>query len=107
MRGRQPNPRGESLTSRQKRVFAIVGGLVIALVAGLGAWAIVGPDSYGQSSHGCVNVVEPSGTGGAVLHQCGEAARVMCRNAFAHHSKLDLLTRPQCRLAGLGPPQKS
>jgi len=30
----------------------------------------------------------------------------MCRDAFAHHSKLDLLTRPQCRLAGLGPPQK-
>jgi hypothetical protein len=39
-----------------------------------------------------------------VLHQCGDAARAMCRTAFAHHSKLDLLTRPQCRLAGLGPP---
>ena len=106
MRGRQPNPRGESLTPRQKRVFAIVGGLVVILVAGIGAWAVLGPDSYGRSSDGCVNVVEPSSTGGAVLHQCGDAARVMCRNAFARHSKLDLLTRPQCRLAGLGPPQK-
>jgi hypothetical protein len=103
MRGRQPNPRGETLTSRQKRVFAIVGGLLIVLVAGAGAWAALGPDKYGRSSHGCVNVVEPSSTGGAVLHQCGDAARAMCRSAFAHHSKLDLLTRPQCRLAGLGP----
>jgi hypothetical protein len=49
-------------------------------------------------------VVEPSSTGGAVLHQCGDAARAMCRSAFAHRTKLDLLTRPQCRLAGLGPP---
>ena len=106
MRGRQPNPRGESLTPRQKRVFAIVGGLLIVLVAGVGAWSALGPDSYGRSSNGCVNAVEPSSTGGAVLHQCGDAARAMCRDAFAHHSKLDLLTRPQCRLAGLGPPQK-
>jgi hypothetical protein len=85
-------------------MFAIVGGLVVILVAVIGAWAVLGPDRYGQSSHGCVNVVEPSSTGGAVLHQCGDAARAMCRSAFAHHSKLDLLTRPQCRLAGLGPP---
>lgn len=103
VRGRQPNPRGESLTARQKRVFAIVGGLLIVLAAGAGVWAAVSPGSYGRSSHGCVNVVEPSSTGGAVLHQCGSAARVLCRGAFAHHSKLDLLTRPQCRLAGFGP----
>jgi hypothetical protein len=104
MRGRQPNPLGESLTARQRRVFAIVGGLLIVLAAGAGVWAAASPGSYGRSSHGCVNVVEPSSTGGAVLHQCGGAARAMCRGAFAHRSRLDLLTRPQCRLAGLGPP---
>ena len=104
MRGRQPNPRGESLTPRQKRVFAIVAGLLIVLVAGVGAWAARSPGSYGRSSHGCINVVTPSSTGGAVLHQCGDAARAICRSAFAHHARLDLLTRPQCRLAGLGPP---
>jgi hypothetical protein len=27
----------------------------------------------------------------------------MCKAAFAHDDKLSLLTRPQCRLAGLGP----
>jgi hypothetical protein len=26
----------------------------------------------------------------------------MCKRAFAGHDKVSLLTRPQCRLAGLG-----
>jgi hypothetical protein len=103
MRGRHPNPRGESLTRRQKRVFVIVGCLVLLIVAGLSVWATAGPDRYGRSGNGCVNVVEPSSTGGAVLHQCGPAARALCRSAFSHTTRLDLLTRPQCRLAGLGP----
>jgi hypothetical protein len=47
--------------------------------------------------------LEPSSTGGAVLHACGSDAQVMCRRAFTQHSKLALLTRPQCRLAGLAP----
>ena len=106
MRGRQPNPTGESLAPRQKRVFAIVAGLLIVLMAGAGAWATVGKGKYERSSHGCINVVEPSSTGGAMLHQCGASARAICRSAFAHDSKVDLLTRPQCRLAGLGPPQQ-
>jgi hypothetical protein len=101
MKGRQPNPRGESLTPRQKRVFAVVGSLLIVLAAGVGAWAALSPGSYGRSGNGCVNVVEPSSTGGAVLHQCGSAARALCRSAFTRHGKLDLLIRPQCRLAGL------
>jgi len=104
MRGRQPNPFGESLTSRQKRVLAIVAALLIVVAAGAGAWAAISPGSYGRSSNGCVNIVEPSSTGGAVLHQCGSKARALCRGAFAHSTKLDLLTRPQCRLAGLAPP---
>jgi hypothetical protein len=104
MRGRQPNPRGESLTARQKRVFVIVGALLIVLAASVSAWAALSPGSYGRSANGCVNVVEPSSTGGAVLHACGSKAQSLCLHAFAHHSKLDLLTRPQCRLAGIAPP---
>jgi len=104
MRGRQPNPHGEALTAHQKRVFVIVGGLLIGMVAGLGAWAALSNGSYGRSADGCVTVVEPSSMGGAVLHACGSDARAMCRQAFTQHSKLDLLTRPQCRLAGIAPP---
>ena len=103
MRGRQPNPRGESLTPRQKRVFVIVRA---ACAGPRGRPQRVGgdqPGSYGRSSHGCVSVVEPSSTGGAILHQCGAAARALCRSAFSHATRLDLLTRPQCRLAGLAP----
>jgi hypothetical protein len=104
MRGRQPNPRGESLTARQKRVFVIVGALLIVLAASVSAWAALSPGSYGRSANGCVNVVEASSTGGAMLHACGSKAQALCRHAFTHHSKLDLLTRPQCRLAGIAPP---
>ena len=103
MRGRDPNPRGESLTPRQKRVFLIVAAVLVVLVASVSAWAATSPGSYDRSAHGCVNVVEPSSTGGAILHECGAAARALCRSAFQHTSRLDLLTRPQCRLAGLGP----
>jgi hypothetical protein len=84
-------------------VFVIVGCVVVILVASVSAWAATSPGSYDRSAHGCVNVVEPSSTGGAILHECGPAARALCRSAFQHTSRLDLLTRPQCRLAGLGP----
>jgi len=103
MRGRQPNPRGESLTPRQKRVFAIAGGLLLVLVAGVSVWAAASPGTYGRSGHGCVNIVEPSSTGGAILHECGAGARALCRSAFSRATRLDLLARPQCRLAGFGP----
>jgi hypothetical protein len=84
-------------------VFAIAGGLLIVVVAGLGAWAALSSGRYGRSAGGCVNVVEPSSTGGAMLHARGIDPQALCRRAFTHHSKLDLLIRPQCRLAGIAP----
>jgi hypothetical protein len=104
VRGRQPNPRGESLTPGQKRVFAIVAVVLLVLLAGVSVWAAAGKGSYDRSAHGCITVVAPSSTGGAVLHQCGAAARALCHSAFSHTNRVALLTRPQCRLAGLGPP---
>ena len=65
MRGRQPNPRGESLTARQKRGFAIVGGLLIVVVAGLGAWAALGNGSYGRSADGCPTSIPGRRVGGS------------------------------------------
>ncbi|SRR6266568_5552927 len=103
MEGRQPNRRGESLTPRQKRVFAVIGALLILLIASVGAWAATNPGSYGRSRNGCVNVVIPSSTGGAILHRCGAGAQAMCRSAFSHHDRLAILTRDQCRRAGLRP----
>jgi hypothetical protein len=103
MEGRQPNRLGESLTPRQKRVFAVVAAVLAVIIGGVSAWAATDPGSYGRSRHGCVNVVGPSTTGGAILHQCGGAARAMCRRAFARHDRISLLARPQCRQAGYTP----
>lgn len=100
MEGRQPNPRGESLTSRQKRVFAVVVVVLVIIIGGVSAWAATDPGSYGRSRSGCVNVVVPSTTGGGILHGCGAAAQAMCARAFSHGDRIAVLTRPQCRLAG-------
>lgn len=103
MEGRHPNRLGESLTARQKRVFAVVGALLVAVLAGLSIWAASDPGSYGRSGHGCVNVTMPSSTGGALMHVCGASAKGLCDRAFTRHDKISLLARPQCRLAGLSP----
>ena len=94
MEGRQPNRRGVSDSPRQKRVFIAVCAVLFVLVAGASIWGVTDPGSYGRSQHGCVNVTEPSSTGGAILHECGGAARSLCRTAFARHDRLSLLARP-------------
>src|SRR5690348_9361263 len=103
MEGRQPNRLGESLTRRQKRVFAAVGAALVVVLGGVGVWAATDPGSYGRSGNGCVNVTVPSTTGGGILHECGDAAQALCERAFAHHDRIALLARPQCRLAGYAP----
>jgi hypothetical protein len=103
MEGRQPNRLGESLTSRQKRVIAVVGAALAIIIAGVSVWAATDPGSYGRSRNGCVNVVVPSTTGGGILHGCGAAAQTMCARAFTHADRIAMLTRPQCRLAGYAP----
>jgi hypothetical protein len=97
------NPRAGQLTTRQKRVFAIVGALVILALGGLGVWGALAPDAYSGSAHGCVNVTVPSSTGGATLRYCGAQARTFCRQAFRSSDGVSLRGRPQCVLAGLGP----
>ena len=96
-------PRAEPATPRDKRRILIVCGLVVAVLVAVGIWAAVRPGAYGSSSNGCVTVNMPSSTGGALIHECGQAAKTMCRRAFTATDKVSLLTRPQCRLAGLAP----
>jgi hypothetical protein len=100
-------PTAQSLTSRGKRRLVLIGAvLVAALVAGI-TWAAVSSGSYDSSRAGCVTVNVPSSMGGSLLHECGAGARAMCQRAFARSDSLSLLTRPQCRLAGLGPAAQS
>jgi hypothetical protein len=94
---------GSPLTSRQKRVFAIIGVLLILVLGGLGLWGALAHDSYGASANGCVNVNLPSSTGGSTLHYCGSQARAFCKSAFASSGQISDRAKPQCVLAGLGP----
>ncbi len=107
MKGRQPNPLGESLSTslsrRQKRGFALAGVILLVVAVAVSVWSLRDAGSYGRSGNGCVNVTMPSTTGGGLMHGCGAAARAMCRDAAAHHDQLALLTRVQCRQAGLLP----
>jgi hypothetical protein len=96
-------PKSEPLTRRDKRGLAIAGGVILAVAAGVGIYAAVSPGSYGQSRDGCVTVTAPSSTGGGLQHACGAAAVAMCHDAYTHTDQLSLLTRTQCRLAGIGP----
>jgi hypothetical protein len=96
-------PTAGSLTSKQKRVFAIIGVLVILVIAGLGLWGALAHDAYGTSANGCVNLTVPSSTGGSTLHYCGSQARTFCQAEFAATGQLAQRARPQCVLAGLKP----
>lgn len=84
-----------------KRRLAIIGFAVALVFTAIASWSVLRPGGYGQSRSGCVAITIPSSTGGALLHECGTGARVMCRNAFGKHDRLSLLIRPQCRIAGL------
>jgi hypothetical protein len=97
------SPQAQPLTGRAKRVLVLAGVIAVLAVTGAVIWSAVSPGGYGSSKAGCITVTLPSSTGGALLHQCGAAAKATCHNAFAHRDKLSLLTRPQCRLAGLAP----
>ena len=97
------NPGAGRLPRRQKRVFAVVGVVVVLLLAGLATWGALASDSYSSSGHGCVNVTVPSSTGGATLHYCGAAARSFCQTSFRSQDQISLRARPQCVLAGLKP----
>ena len=94
---------GRRLSTRQKRTFAIIAVVVLALLAGLGIWGAFSSDKYGASGHGCVNVTLASSTGGATLHYCGAQARAFCKTAFASTGQISERAKPQCVLAGLGP----
>ncbi len=89
----------QPLTRGQKRAIA----LVLAVLVGIAGWAIGHSSAAPVSSHGCVNVVLPSSTGGNLLSQCGAGARTWCRTEFAASDALAQRVQVQCRLAGLGP----
>src|SRR5215472_5507438 len=96
-------PPAEQVTGRDKRRIVAVVAAVLLILAAVAVWAAVRPGSYGASKNGCITVTVPSSTGGGLLHQCGQSAKVTCQRAYTGTSRLSALTRPQCRLAGIPP----
>lgn len=95
---------GPALHGRRWR-FVLAGCLLIVLAAtgGVGAWAASDPGSYETSRNGCLTVTIASSTGGAMRHECGDAARAWCQSVHADHDKLALLIQRQCQLTGIDP----
>jgi hypothetical protein len=96
-------PAAEQVTSRDKRRIAAVVAAIALVLAAIAVWAAVRPGTYGSSRDGCITVTIPGSTGGQLIHQCGAGARSLCKRAYAATDKTSMLTRPQCRLAGITP----
>jgi hypothetical protein len=92
---------GPSLSPRGKRILLAVAGVVAAALIAVGVYSAVGPDQYGPSANGCVNLTIAGSTGGATLHYCGAQAKSFCRSAFVSNDRISQLARPQCVQAGL------
>jgi hypothetical protein len=100
-------PAAEAVTTRDKRRIAAVVVAILLVLAAVAVWAAVRPGTYGASKDGCITVTMPSSTGGALIHECGAGARSLCKRAYAGTDKQSMLTRPQCRLAGITQAQAS
>src|SRR5271154_6018679 len=90
----------QPLTRGQRRGLAVT--LVVLLVAVVVATAY-GLTNHATSKDGCINVTIPSTLGGAVIHNCGAAARAFCQTAATHSAPTSLLARPECVKAGITP----
>lgn len=96
-------PTAEPTTRRDKRLLIVIGAVILAALIGVGIWAAVRPGAYGASKNGCITVNIPSSMGGTVEHACGAQARTTCQQAYVKTDPVSLLTRPQCRAAGIKP----
>jgi hypothetical protein len=96
-------PAAEQTTGRDKRRLIAIAVAVLLVLAAIGVWAAVRPGAYGASKDGCITVNMPASMGGSLLHQCGSPAKSTCHRAFTSSGMVQKLTRPQCKLAGLGP----
>jgi hypothetical protein len=95
------NPAGGiSLSPRQKRVLLITGAAIVILAAAGIIWGALQSDSYQTSSNGCISVTIPGSIGGEFVHDCGDAAKTVCRAAYANGDPVSLAERPACQQAG-------
>jgi hypothetical protein len=89
----------QPLSRAQRRAV----GLVVVVILGTVLWAALRSGGAPRSAAGCVNLVMASSTGGGVLHDCGAAARRLCRSQATATGAFAVDVRAQCRLAGVAP----
>ena len=95
------NPAGGiSLSPRQKRVLLIIGVVIVVAAAAGTIWGALQSDPYQTSSRGCISVTIPGSIGGEFVHDCGSAAKAVCRGAYAGSDPVSLAERPACERAG-------
>ena len=95
------NPAGGiSVSPRQKRLLLIIGAVIAILAAAGITWGALASDSYRSSSNGCISVTIPGSIGGEFVHDCGSAAKAVCRAAYAGGDRVSLAERPACARAG-------
>ncbi|HUN32194.1 MAG TPA: hypothetical protein VMU95_09240 [Trebonia sp.] len=74
---------------------------MIVIVAAAGTtWGALQSDSYQTSSNGCISVTIPGSIGGEFVHDCGAAAKTVCRAAYTASDPVSLAERPACQRAG-------
>jgi hypothetical protein len=90
--------------SRRRRVAIASVVIPLAVLVSIAGWVAAAQDDGNSSHEGCLTIIVASSTGGARLHACGDKARAVCRAAYTNDDKLALLSRTQCKLAGIDPP---
>jgi len=96
-------PVAEQATRRDRRLIVTVIAAIVLVLAGVATWAAVRPGSYDVSRNGCISVNLPGPMGGNIVHQCGNAARHTCQQAYGNSDQTSRLYQAQCRLAGIKP----
>jgi len=87
----------QPLTRGQRRALV----LALAVLTGAVLLAVLRSTGAPASRAGCVNVVIASSTGGGIVHECGSAARSLCRAQAHARGAFAADVRAQCRLAGV------
>jgi hypothetical protein len=96
-------PAAEQATGRDRRRIAAVIAAIVLVLAAVAIWAAIRPGSYDVSRNGCITVNLPGPMGGNIVHQCGNAARNTCQQAYTASDRTSRLYQVQCRLAGIKP----
>jgi hypothetical protein len=81
---------------REKRVVAVLLGLVVLAIGGLGAYALT---SGAPARRDCVSLTFASTLGGAYIHRCGQQARTLCATPNPSNEFAQQL-HEQCRRLG-------